>query len=224
MKSYTPLLAGGLTAALLCISWTASAGGGVISAEAASVVHARPANSSDARGRQLATLESYLMADTVTVGLAPGDQTGWQANSIQRGIRIWADSIPDCPFTLVDPGQKPMIVVKFVNSIESGGDIQGQVEAIRSLRWGASVSYKISGTLLVRLNTGNHELKEDELSEVVAHELGHVLGLDDATDCVGLMGPFVPGRPRLAPSKGEVKAVEDYRAQLRQEIAKLQNK
>ena len=117
-----------------------------------------------------------------------------------------------------------MILVKFVNAIDSGGDVQGQVEATRMLHWGSTVSYKIEGTLLVRRTTGRRALTEDEMTEVVAHELGHLLGLDDADECAGLMGPFVAGRPRLKPSKNEVNAVVNYRLDLHAAIAKLNQK
>lgn len=206
--------------ALLCAALFAPASG-LISAEAANVIRMKPGNTSGARGKQLATLHSYLLTNAVTVGLDPSDYRDEKANSIDRGIDIWSSAIPDSPFVAARPGEKPMITVKFVRAIDKGGDVQGQVEATRMLHWGSSVSYKIEGTLLVRSTTGRRDLDEDELSEVVAHELGHLLGLDDANDCVGLMGPFVPGRPRLKPSKEEQAAVLQYRDQLRDAIARL---
>jgi hypothetical protein len=193
----------------------------LISAEAANVIRMKPASTTGARGKQLATLHSYLLTDTVTVGLDPDDERDWKEDSISQGLKIWADAIDDSPFRLARRGEKPMIVVRFVDSIDRGGDVQGQVEATRMLHWGSTISYKIEGTLLVRSTTGRRDLDNDELSEVVAHELGHLLGLNDASDCVGLMGPFVPGRPRLKPSREEQRAVIDYRAQLREAIAKL---
>jgi hypothetical protein len=220
MKQFSPFRRAFTATALLCAALIAPASG-LISAEAANVVRMRPANTSGARGKQLATLHSYLLTDTVTVGLDPADSRDWKEDSIAQGMKIWSDAISDSPFVLAKPGEKPMIVVRFVDSIDRGGDVQGQVEATRMLHWGSSVSYKIEGTLLVRSTTGRRDLNSDELSEVVAHELGHLLGLDDANDCVGLMGPFVPGRPRLKPSREEQSAVVEYRSQLRNAIAKL---
>lgn len=206
--------------ALICAALLAPASG-LISQEAANVIHASIGRSSGARGKQLATLQSYLLTNPVTVGLDPSEESDWKSDSIGRGIQIWSESISDSPFVLASSGQTPMIRVKFVNSIQSGGDVQGQVEATRMLHWGTSVSYKIEGTLLVRRTTGRRELREDELTEVIAHELGHLLGLDDAEECIGLMGPFVPGRPRMKPSHEEVNAVANYRVELRDAIAKL---
>lgn len=220
MKPFTLFRKALCASVLLCASLLAPAGG-LITPEAASVVHANPGKNAGARGKQLATLQSYLLTDAVTVGLDPGQDDDWKSDSIGAGLRVWADAINDSPFRLAPQGQKPMIVVKFVDSIDSGGDVQGQVEATRLLRWGSSVSYKIEGTLLVRKTTGRRDLRPDELTEVVAHELGHLLGLDDAGECVGLMGPFVPGHPRMKPSKEELNAVIEYRSELRDAIAKL---
>jgi hypothetical protein len=221
MKQLSQLRKAFAATALLCAALFAPASG-LISAEAANVIRMKPGNTSGARGKQLATLHSYLLTNAVTVGLDPSDERDERAGSIARGVRIWDDAIPDSPFVLARPGEKPMITVKFVKAIDRGGDVQGQVEATRMLHWGSSVSYKIEGTLLVRSVTGRRDLDDDELSEVIAHELGHLLGLDDAEECVGLMGPFVPGRPRMKPSKEEQNAVLEYRDQLRDAIAKLQ--
>jgi len=223
MKSTTLSLRAVATSILLC-AFLLTRADGLISSEAASVVRTNAGKSPGARGKQLATLQSYLLTQTVTVGLDPSEEADSKAICIERGVHIWNESLTDSPFALARPGQKPMIVVKFVNSIDPGGDVQGQVEATRLLHWGSSVSYKIEGVLLVRRTTGRRELREDEMTQVVAHELGHLLGLDDAEDCVGLMGPFVPGHPRLKPSREEVGAVVDYRLQLRDAIAKLSNK
>ncbi len=221
MKPITPIRKALTTALFLCAALLAPASD-LISAEAANVIRNLPTDGG--KGKRLAMLESYLLNSRVTVGLDPSDKSDGKVTGIARGIRIWEDALPDSPFVLARPGEKPMITVKFVNSIDSGGDVQGQIEATRYLRWGSTVSYKITGTMLVRVNTGRRPLREDEITEVVAHELGHVLGLDDAEDCVGLMGPFVPGRARLRPSDDELQAVVQYRDQLREAIARVNNK
>ncbi len=223
MKPPTLSLKALVAASLLCVSLAVSAND-LISAEAASVIHSTVGRSGGAKGKQLATLQSYLLTDAVTVGLDPSDGPNWKTEGIDRAIKVWSNALSDSPFQLVARGKKPMVIVRFVDDIESDGDIQGQVEATRSLHWGSSVGYRIEATLLVRRTSGRHELDEDEITQVVSHELGHLLGLDDAEQCVGLMGPFVPGHPRLKPSKDEIGAVVEYRQQLRDAIAKLENR
>ena len=125
MKPITPYFKAVLAAAILvvCVIAQAAGGSGLISAEASEVVRANPGKSSDARGRQLAILQSYLFTQPVTVGLDPDAASDPQAESIVRGVKIWSDALPDCPFELAKAGEKPMIVVRFVDSIASGGDV-----------------------------------------------------------------------------------------------------
>ena len=70
---------------------------------------------------------------------------------------------------------------------------------------------------------GAAKVSDDDKRDVLLHywwDRAYLL-LDDAEDCVGLMGPFLPGSPRLKPSKQEVEAVIGYRQELRDAIAKL---
>ena len=98
MKPITPYFKAVLAAAILvvCVIAQAAGGSGLISAEASEVVRANPGKSSDARGRQLAILQSYLFTQPVTVGLDPDAASDPQAESIVRGVKIWSDALPDC--------------------------------------------------------------------------------------------------------------------------------
>src|SRR3954468_22594206 len=104
---------------LLCAALIAPASG-LISAEAANVIRFNPGKSAGARGKQLATLHSYLLTQAVTVGLDSNETSDWRASSIERGLQVWSDALSgDSPFVLARPGQRPMIIVKFVNSIDT---------------------------------------------------------------------------------------------------------
>lgn len=210
------IVAGAIVAAALL-----APASGLISTEAANIIHLGPCRTAGERGKQLATLQSYLMASPVTVGVEPGAGSDGQVNAIRDGLAIWSDALDDSPFVIAKAGTKPMVVIKFVRSIRGTGDIQGQVEATRYLKWGPVVGYRIEATMLVKETTGDRDLRSDELTEVVAHELGHLLGLDDADRCDGLMGPFVAGSARTKPSRAEVDAVVSYRRQLRAAIARI---
>jgi hypothetical protein len=205
-----------LAATSLSLCAILSLAGGRLNSEAAGVLRLKDPTSS----KQLATLQSYLMTDKVTVGIIGDDQ---HLAAVQRGLAVWDEAISDSPFVMAGPGEKPMISVRFVNTISSddGGDTQGQIEATRYLHWGTNVSYKLEANLQVCHLAGRRELRDDEITEVVAHELGHILGLDDADDCSGLMGYFVPGRPRMKPTEDERKSVIRYRAQLREAISRV---
>ena len=61
-------------------------------------------------------------------------------------------------------------------------------------------------TLLTKV-ASEKELSTEALAYVTAHELGHVLGLDDTTHCGELMGPAQLQRPVSGPTETELRAL-----------------
>jgi hypothetical protein len=176
----------------------------------------------------LAKLESLLMDKSVTVGIDKSTLNNAPANfskAVEHGINIWRDALPDSPYVLGDNTTKrPIVLVKFVKTIDNeGGDLQGMIEAEHEFRWTGSTHTNIlNSTMYIVTKTEGRYLTENEVAEVTAHELGHLLGLTDASAPKGLMGPFVAGEPRLAPSSSELDAVNEFRQMVRDEIAKIE--
>ena len=177
----------------------------------------------------LAKLEALLMVDHVTVGIdrssLPTDAHGYEDN-VARGIAIWRHVLPDSPFVGAHDSQtRPTVLIKFVKNISNeGGDLQGMIQAEHEFKWnGSQHTSKLTGTMYVVYRTEGRNLSGDEVSEVVAHELGHLLGLTDADTTTGLMGPFVAGSPRLTPSSSELNAVQQFRQQVRDEIDHIED-
>jgi hypothetical protein len=169
------------------------------------------------------------MVGAVPIGIdkanLPADAQGYE-DSVSKGISIWRDALPDCPYRVVkDASERPAVLVKFVKSIDNhGGDLQGMITAQHEFRWnGSQHTNKLTCTVFVVYKIDGRNLSHSEVSEVVAHELGHLLGLTDFDQPVGLMGPFIPGQPRLAPSADEVKAVTQFRKTVKNEIDKIED-
>lgn len=178
----------------------------------------------------LAKLESLLMLAPVTVGI---DETTFRSSiqgyrtSVANGVGIWRDNLKDSPFVGAGSGKgRPDVLVKFVKDMDAqGADLQGMIEAEHEFKWsGDRHTSKLTGTMYVVYRTGDRNLSQTEATEVVAHELGHLLGLTDAYSAKGLMGPFIPGEPRLTPSGEELAAVNQFRQVVRDEIANIQEK
>ncbi len=176
----------------------------------------------------LAKLESLLMAEAVPIaideGSLPADAKGYEG-SVEKGIQIWRDALPDCPYRIAKVKERPAVLVKFVKQLdERGGDLQGMIRARHEFRWsGTDHTSTLTSTLYVVYKCDGRNLSHSEASEVVAHELGHLLGLTDAPDAVGLMGPFVAGQPRLQPSTAELQALKQFRGRVRDEIDKIED-
>ena len=177
----------------------------------------------------LAKLESLLMVDAVTIGIdtqsLPKDAKGY-SDSVEKGISIWCDALPDCPYRMVkDPKVHPAVLVKFVKTLdERGADLQGMIKAQHEFRWtGTKHTSTLNCTLYVVYRCEGRNLTHTEAAEVVGHELGHLLGLGDADVEDGLMGPFIQGKPRLRPSEAELEALVQLRQTVRAEIDKIED-
>lgn len=174
----------------------------------------------------LAKLESLALDQPISVGIDPKGMPFASPifdSSLKQGLGIWARALPDSPYVLGNDSARPDILVRFVSKMlrKDEGDLQGKIDAQHEYRWSTrSHSQKLICTMTIVYQTDGRLLTQNEMSEVIAHELGHMLGLTDARNLQGLMGPFVPGRPRLAPSDEEVEAVTEIRGAARDAIAR----
>lgn len=163
----------------------------------------------------LARLEAILLTNPVTIGVDTSsipEQSGELEGSVRDAVRIWNEALPDSPFVEARQGQKPMVVVKFVRTMSDLPTAQGDIQAQRDFYWGRKeYSYGISATIRVVYRTGRRNVTGEEASGIVAHEMGHLVGLDDVAQDSGLMGYFVPGRAKVEVDPDEVRAVSDFR-------------
>lgn len=173
--------------------------------------------------RGMAILDSLLMSDGVTVAMEV--PVGLE-RSVARGFEAWNAVLGERAFRLLPPGSPADVKVRFVRSLADHGDhVQGFVEATRDLSWSPrSHSYRLKSTIFVRDNADGRALCPDEVTAVVAHESGHLLGLADVERDDRLMGPMSLGSPMPGPMPDEVEAVRAYRTLLRQSYPKQVDK
>lgn len=157
------------------------------------------------RSAEAALLEGVRLGTTRVAAVGNDPRL---VRALEGGIAIWRAALPDAPFIATDGTAD--VKVKFVDTVD-GPDGMGKVEAQRRYWYGKGHGAKLSGTILIRRTVGSRPIREDEASAVIAHELGHLLGLDDVPTPGPIMGPFVPGEPAEAPTKTEVASVKRLR-------------
>lgn len=175
--------------------------------------------------RVLAELKSFLMDQPVTVGIDPRYATAEQERALSLAIDMWQEALHDSPFVIARPNEKPHVIIRFIDRIPGEPSLQGQIEMDRRFNWGKnSHSYRVTAEMDVRDNVRGRMLYTEELGSVIAHELGHLLGLDDVHDARSLMGPFVAGRSSISITRPELEAVKAYRQALKDRIRSFEAK
>jgi predicted Zn-dependent protease len=166
-------------------------------------------------------LEGLLLERPVTISVVPrGIPRGCGERyfaGVENGIEAWASMLANSPFRLADPGEHADLTVEFVPRIGHGGrDTQGIVNIKRHYVWtGAAHDYQITGVIQIRDIAFGHRLSGNDVERVMAHELGHVLGLGDDYDGPGVMSAFREEGGAMIPSREEAEAVAEFRAHLR---------
>jgi hypothetical protein len=165
--------------------------------------------------RALAEIDLALLASGLVYIEGEPDTHLYRATL--EGLEVWQAALGDeSPFVVTRNRSEADVVIRFVRSIASddGGEVCGHVE------WRRKAVYSRTGhTALVSADilVSTHERsgaphQRDSLIHIVAHELGHVLGLDDTGDPVDIMGPLLYGSPSTQLSGPELAAIQQFRA------------
>ena len=173
----------------------------------------------------LARFESLILPKPVSVGVdyasIPAGATGF-VEGVSIGVDIWDAYLEGSPFQIHD-GKGPQVTVRFVDAVPGGADLQGLIEARHEYAWSKNTHQSsLSATLYISSRVGSEFLSRNQVAQIVAHELGHLLGLSDTNDAEALMGPFNPFKPVMSPTREELAAIRGFRDQVRTEIARIQ--
>ena len=138
--------------------------------------------------------------------------------AISRAIRSWNSWLGTSTFVWTRPETKPDIQIRFVDRITSShqGDLLGQLNIHREiLTDGTGTDYFLSGEIQAIQFYKGRILSEVEMTEIVTHELGHLLGLEDHDKPEGIMGMYQSGNPRTVISYLELESLQIYRETIR---------
>lgn len=181
--------------------------------------------------RAMAMLELLLVPQGTEVyvnleGL-PESMRGRFANGIDRGFALWKNALgDDFPFRLTYQARsKPAFEIRIVERIDDRYHQMGEMLVTRRVSWSKrSHTGEVEGHLKIsRFSRPGQHLALDEVTHIVAHELGHALGLNDTDSVREIMGPVLIGRPFARLTDDEVRRVKVIRETIRDEYRSAQS-
>lgn len=169
----------------------------------------------------MALVSGGLYVNGISIAFDSRGASGSARRAFSRAVRHWQEALgDDCPLR-VSEGSASVTVV-MVDSISKAGDELGLIEMKKNYQWSpqtysCGTTAKIS---IVRAYAGS-PLSEDELTETMAHEMGHLMGLADVDEVGYLMGPMDRSRLTNGPTSLEVNAIQEVRQAFREELSIL---
>ncbi|MBX3096390.1 MAG: hypothetical protein KF812_05965 [Fimbriimonadaceae bacterium] len=175
----------------------------------------------------LALLEGSLYTEGVRVAVE-GDHAERRA-IVSEAIAEWSRVLEgDNPVRLVSANEDYDLLVRYVTEMPTGGSAcssehdhsLGLIKLQKRYRWNRAVrEVTISGGIYVSLRPRGGALSRAEQLDVILHELGHLLGLDDRNQVGPLMGPLERGNPSGHPAADEVRSIVTFRRLVRDRIS-----
>lgn len=163
---------------------------------------------------------------------------GRARRAIEDAVAMWSDVADDVVFEEVTgqefgwadfprlPGSRSRRIAAEVVIVFSPDGRRGNSPAAGHIAWrrwvgalpqggfGARVQARID--IRTELPGGQVPMNLAQMRHAVAHEIGHLLGLDDSPRVGDVMGPLDLSRPALEPSFEEILALRELRAAARQ--------
>lgn len=136
-------------------------------------------------------------------------------NAVGQAVSMWESAL-DHQVQFTESSQ-PNIQFRFEKEVKSANrEIGGHVQWSRSVAANSAGEFvpKLTATIWVRTSQPDGKpMKPEHLRHVIAHELGHILGLNDSKVVGEVMGPLDLRRPAKKLAINETQAITTIRNQ-----------
>ncbi len=166
-----------------------------------------------ARAHAMAVLVSDDVKIELVLDKVPASRRTACRAAVDDALEAWQKALgSDVRLGRVEDGARSGIVVRFEPDVrERGVPVAGYVNWKRKAEEGAAT---VTGDVQIRtMNLDGTPMSPRAIRNITMHEMGHLLGLDDANRSGEVMGPLDPSRPVSAPSSSEAAAVRNLRSE-----------
>jgi len=117
---------------------------------------------------------------------------------VALGFAMWRDVLgSDFPFRLTN-NEKAKVKIRFLEKVIPEQDnCKGEIRSKRRIQWNKEVHYVefMADILVAKYSSNTYWMASGEVAQIVAHELGHAMGLGHPKGVGMVMGPVVLGDP-----------------------------
>lgn len=168
----------------------------------------------------LAQTDSILLNTPIRIWLgfdAKSHQCRGYAKNILKAMAMWQKGMADeTLFLIVEDPRLADVRITMVDEIRrddhnSAGSIHWERTISGTDDIGYEMTYKADVQLAIHGPNGR-KLNNDQMVHAAAHELGHVLGLQDSSEVGNIMGALNLRKPVKKPSDIEILALNEVRA------------
>lgn len=162
--------------------------------------------------KALAMLELLLIPPNTEVhadySSLPAEVRNTFKTGVERGFEMWREVLGnDFPFRLTH-NEKAKVKIKFMEKVIPEQDnCKGEIRSKRRIQWNKEVHYVefMADLLVAKYSSKKYWMTSGEVAQIVAHELGHAMGLGHPKGIGMVMGPVILGDPvtQVQPTEAE---------------------
>lgn len=134
--------------------------------------------------------------------------------ALKEAMAMW-EAASEYQVTFTEVSTNPTVLIRFAPEVESRGrDVGGHVQWRRGIKKnevGEIVAHAEFEIWIRTVQPNGKPMRLDHMRHVAAHELGHVLGMNDSSREGDIMGPLNLGRPAQKLQREEVESLQRMR-------------
>jgi len=142
------------------------------------------------------------------------DDNKMYRKAAEKAVSFWNETLGEGALVITENRDEAKVSIIFEREVTlNGTPVGGYCAQSRSIGYDdqGQPTPLYRATIMTRTMVGRHKLNEACLVNIIAHEIGHVYGLNDCTDQGHLMSALNLRRPKFELDDDELEALQQFR-------------